>query len=57
MSLYDQEIRKQSSQRARELLVQGLTNKQVAARTGLTVRAVLRIKRRLEDHAREAASA
>ena len=62
MALYDQVIRAKASQRARELLRQGLKTRQIAERTGLTTRSVLRLKKKLENahaqgNAREPASA
>jgi transposase len=49
MAIYDQVIRAKRRQRAVELLQKGLTTRQIAERTGMTTRAILRLKKKLED--------
>lgn len=49
MAIYDQVIQAKRRQRAAELLQKGLTTRQIAERTGMTTRAVLRLKKKLED--------
>jgi DNA-directed RNA polymerase specialized sigma subunit len=54
MATYDQVIRAKQHKRATELFQQNLTTKQIAARTGLSTRAVLRLKKKLETQDVEA---
>lgn len=61
MAIYDQQVQAQRRERAAQLLKQGLTTRQIADRTGMHTRAILRLKKKLEDarvqrNAREEAS-
>jgi len=49
VAIYDQEIRVKRRERAEELLRQGLKTRQIAERTGLTTRSILRLKKKLES--------
>ena len=42
-------IKKMRYQRVRELLVEGLTSRQIHERTGVTVRQVLRLKKQMDN--------
>lgn len=45
----DRTIQAKRRERAKELLSQGLTTRQISERTGMTTRSVLRLKKKLED--------
>lgn len=49
MAIYDQQVQAKRRARAAELLKQGLTTRQISERTGMGQRAVLRLKKKLED--------
>lgn len=46
---YDRMIQEKRRERAAQLLQQGLTTRQISERTGMHTRAVLRLKKKLED--------
>lgn len=49
MAILDSAIREKQRERATQLLNEGLSTKQIAERTGMHTRAVLRLKKKLED--------
>lgn len=49
MAVYDQAVQAKRRARALELLRQGLTTRQISERLGMTQRAALRLKKKLED--------
>jgi uncharacterized protein YerC len=49
MAISDRAMQAKQRERAMELLRQGLTTTQVRERTGLHARAVLRVKKKLEE--------
>jgi len=52
----DRVIQKQRRVRAEELLQEGLSTRQIADRTGMTQRSVLRLKKKLEEQGVQAQS-
>jgi len=52
----DRIIQKQRRVRAEELLQEGLSTRQIADRTGMTQRSVLRLKKKLEEQGVQAQS-